>query len=330
MPTDPPAAFDYEDFFHALQQDGHADWARSLQSACRDAVQSQRHGQLPRWLQLLDQIPLASAPAWQVEDGCVVLPLPTAAERPIEEFRELLLQFRPWRKGPFQIGSIPIDTEWRSDFKWDRIVDAVEWRDRRVLDVGCGNGYFGWRMLQAGAASVVGLDPFLLFVMQHEVIRRLAGDPRNLVLPLTDACLIPRLHAFDIAVSMGVLYHRTSPIDHLQTLRESLKPGGRLVLETLVLESDQSEVLVPQDRYAKMRNVWFIPSPPMLIRWLERCGFRHIDLLDISVTTTAEQRPTDWMTFESLPDFLDANDPTKTIEGYPAPVRAVLTATAPR
>jgi tRNA (mo5U34)-methyltransferase len=196
-----------------------------------------------------------------------------------------------------------------------------------VLDVGCGNGYYGWRMLHSGARLVLGLDPFLLFLMQFEAVRKYAGaNCPHYVLPLTDADLPERLNLFDVTLSMGVLYHRTSPIDHLRSLWESLAPGGQLVLETIVIESSQQEVLVPEDRYAKMRNVWFIPSVPMLQLWLRRCGFKDIRVIDVARTTFKEQRRTDWMTFESLADFLDPADPTHTIEGHPAPVRAMILA----
>ena len=144
-----------------------------------------------------------------------------------------------------------------------------------------------------------------------------------------DACLVPRLNAFDIAVSMGVLYHRTSPIDHLQMLRESLRRGGQLVLETLIIESNDPVVLVPEGRYAKMRNVWFIPSLSMLTLWLQRTGFRDIKVIDVTPTTSEEQRRTQWMTFESLEDFLNPNDSAQTAEGYPAPIRASVTARLP-
>lgn len=350
MPTDERDVFNYEQLYRQLEDDGHQAWVQSLRTACEEALHSDRHGLLPNWLNFLQQIPTPHKPTWQVNDGRVIVPQlqtgegvffkagsselsndllpkknPDPAEQPLQA-RELLKQFCPWRKGPFEIGSTLIDTEWRSDLKWNRIADHVEWRDRRILDVGCGNGYFGWRMLESGAQSVVGLDPFLLFVMQHEIVRRLAGDAPNYVLPLTDACLTPRLNAFDVAVSMGVLYHRTSPIDHLQILRESLRPDGQLVLETLILKSEEPTVLVPQGRYAKMRNVWFIPSPSMLTLWLQRTGFRNIKMVDVTPTTSTEQRKTDWMTFESLSDFLASGDPSRTAEGHPAPVRAVLTA----
>ena len=182
-------------------------------------------------------------------------------------------------------------------------------------------------MIQAGASLVLGFDPFLLFLMQFEVVRRYA-DPEvaHYVLPLMDEDIPKRLNAFDVTLSMGVLYHRSSPIDHLQSLWHSLRPGGQLVLETLIIESDDLTCLVPEDRYAKMRNVWFIPSIPMLKRWLQRTGFRDLQVIDASPTTIAEQRRTDWMTFESLADFLDPADPNRTVEGYPAPVRVMMLA----
>jgi len=137
------------------------------------------------------------------------------------------------------------------------------------------------------------------------------------------------LQAFDTVFSMGVFYHRRSPVDHLYQLRQCLKPGGELVLETLVIEGDEHQVLLPEDRYAQMRNVWFIPSSKAVILWLKRCGFKNIKLVDESYTSLDEQRSTDWMQFHSLEEFLDPEDTKKTIEGYPAPLRALITAEAP-
>jgi tRNA (mo5U34)-methyltransferase len=100
------------------------------------------------------------------------------------------------------------------------------------------------------------------------------------------------------------------------------------VLETLVIDGEGDRVLVPKGRYAKMRNVWFIPSLPLLENWLRRCGFERVTTVDVTRTTFEEQRSTDWMTFESLADFLDPADRDFTIEGYPAPRRAIVTAVA--
>jgi len=104
---------------------------------------------------------------------------------------------------------------------------------------------------------------------------------------------------------------------------------GELVLETLVVDGDENTVLVPGDRYAQMRNVYFIPSAPALKQWLEKCGFVDVKIVDMNITSTDEQRRTEWMTTESLADFLDPADASKTVEGYPAPLRAVLIAKKP-
>ncbi len=198
---------------------------------------------------------------------------------------------------------LPIDTEWRSDLKWDRLSEHIDFADKKVLDVGCGNGYYGWRMLAAGAELVLGCDPFSLYIVQYEVLRRYASPPeQHFVVPLADH-EIPPVESFDLTLSMGVLYHRSSPMDHLQSLWKTLKPGGQLVLETLILESPGSEVLVPEGRYAKMRNVWFIPTLPLLETWLRRTGFKEIRILDVTRTTISEQRSTAWMTYESLARF---------------------------
>ena len=203
---------------------------------------------------------------------------------------------------------------------------------KKVLDVGCGNAYHCWRIAQAGARQVIGVDPTALFLAQFLAIRRLAADMapalgrRVELLPVGIEALPRGLAGFDTVLSMGVFYHRRSPIDHLLELRGALRPGGQLVLETLVVAGDEDRVLVPEGRYAKMRNVWFIPAVPLLERWLRRVGFSGVRTVDVSVTRRNEQRATEWMTFESLADFLDPADTRKTIEGHQAPLRAVLLA----
>jgi tRNA (mo5U34)-methyltransferase len=200
---------------------------------------------------------------------------------------------------------------------------------RRVLDVGCGSGYHAWRMLGAGAGEVVGIDPTPLFVLQFWALQNYIRRPEISVLPLGIQHVPAGLKAFDTVFSMGVLYHRRSPMDHLLELRDCLVSGGQLLLETLVIEGGPGECLVPAGRYARMGNVWFIPSCDELLNWLAKTGFRAAEVIDVSLTTPAEQRATDWMRFQSLADFLDPEDPARTLEGYPAPRRAVLTAVAP-
>jgi tRNA (mo5U34)-methyltransferase len=194
--------------------------------------------------------------------------------------------------------------------------------------VGSGNGYYAWRMVGAGARLVLGVDPSLRVVCQYLALRHFFGDQGAFVLPLAFEELPQPVAGFDTLFSMGVLYHRRSPLDHLLGLRRWLRPGGELVLETLVAGQGENRALVPRDRYAQMRNVWFIPSPESLLTWLRRCGFRRPRLVDVTATTSEEQRSTDWMRFHSLRDFLDPEQPSRTVEGLPAPVRAIVVAEA--
>ena len=235
----------------------------------------------------------------------------------------------PWRKGPFELFGVHIDTEWRSDWKWSRVAPHLELAGKRILDVGCGNGYYMWRMLGAGAEAVVGVDPNWLFLNQFLAVKNYLPDAAAWHLPLALEELPAKLEGFDTVFSMGVLYHRRSPIDHLLDLKDTLLRGGELVLETLVVEGDAQQVLVPEDRYAMMRNVWFLPSVPALELWLRRAGFVDVRCVDVSTTSVEEQRATDWMRFQSLPDFLDPADHSRTVEGLPAPTRAVLLARKP-
>lgn len=320
------ALFDRERLYARLAADGQQRWATELRDATQRVLTDERHGNLVDWIAAWQNMP-AIPDANLFADRDAVSVQGSASDAQVEGLRKNLMAFHPWRKGPFDLFGVLIDTEWRSCLKWDRLASHVEFRERKILDVGCGNGYYGWRMLDAGADMVLGLDPFPLFVMQFETLRKYAAPAaQHYVLPLSDKAIPERLQYFDLTLSMGVLYHRSSPIDHLQSLWHSLRPGGTLVLETLIVDSAERTCLVPEDRYAKMRNVWFLPSIPMLLLWLKRTGFRNAEVIDVSRTTIEEQRRTDWMTFESLADFLDPQDASRTIEGYPSPIRAMIVA----
>jgi len=306
-------------------------WVDLIPQQIHHTLDSKRHGDLERWQAVLAQLPAVKPSSYNLNaDTMQIGTAMDLGDFGQAAFKELLMKFHPWRKGPFEFFGVTIDTEWRSDWKWNRIKDHIQPLDgRTVLDVGCGSGYHCWRMRGAGAELVIGIDPTLVFNMQYQAMARYLPEEPVFVLPLGIDDVPKDLRAFDTVFSMGVLYHRRSPIDHLFELRDCLLKGGELVLETLVIEGEQGEVLLPEDRYAQMRNVWFIPTVKTLQLWLRRAGYKDIRLIDINTTSLEEQRATEWMHFQSLVDFLDPADNGKTIEGYPAPRRATLVATAP-
>jgi len=322
---------DYSDLLSSLQhQPSLARWAETLPQQIAAGLNTQRYGDLPTWLEALRQLPNLEPNTLDLLTSVTLGSASDLSREQQQALRQALEQLIPWRKGPYEIYGLHLDTEWRSDWKWQRLLPHMApLHNRLVLDVGCGNGYHGWRMLGAGARRVIGIDPSPRFVVQWAAIKKLAGGKQPLhVLPLGIEQLPEKLEAFDTTFSMGVFYHRRSPMDHLRELKETLRPGGQLVLETLVIEGGLGQVLVPENRYAMMNNVWFLPSPDTLIHWLKKCGFHNPRVVDVSPTSTDEQRRTEWMRFHSLAEFLDPQDPTLTCEGYPAPIRGIFLAEA--
>lgn len=303
----------------------HAHISRKLGENLRDGA----HGKLAEWKAVLESLPSVSVDSVQL-DRAVVRAVATSMQVETQNaLRELLLSLVPWRKGPFDICDVHIDSEWQSDRKWDRVAPHVSpLRDRLVLDVGCGNGYYALRMRGQGARFVLGIEPTLQYVAQFEAVQRYVRQEAVRVLPLRLADLPSDSRKFDTTFSMGVLYHQRDPQEHLRQLRSTLRDDGELVLETLVLPGELPEAVTPDDRYARMRNVWHLPTISLLQEWLGDSGFDDCRVADTNVTSTEEQRSTEWMPFESLQQALDPQDPRLTVEGLPRPCRATLIARA--
>ncbi len=319
------------DCYKSLLDSPLSHWLQTLPALMEEWQRNGKHGEFDKWCRLLGKLPTTEIATFSLKESVTL-----GSENDVNDYTQkqiegLLRQFMPWRKGPFHIHGIHIDTEWRSDWKWDRVVPHISsLKGRNVLDVGCGSGYHMWRMLGEEANRVIGIDPTQLFLIQFQAIKHFAQHPQitseNIhFLPMGIEDMQP-LKAFDTVFSMGVLYHRKDPMAFLTQLKDQLRKGGELILETLVVDGDKNTVLMAGERYAQMRNVWFLPSTAALTVWLARLGFENIRVVDVNHTTLDEQRSTSWMETQSLKDFLNPEDITRTIEGYPAPQRAVIVA----
>lgn len=325
-----PLADDHRVLYQAFLDQELTEWLALLPEQLAKGLDRHRHGDLPMWEKAVRKLPpLPAERKVHLDQDTVRVDMALSDSQQRQCFN-LLRKLAPWRKGPYSLGGIDIDTEWRSDWKWQRLAPHLApLRYRKVLDVGGGSGYHAWRMAGAGADFVLVIDPSPRFYWQFQAVRHFVGDAdqhRTHFVPVGIEDVPASLGFFDTVFSMGVLYHRPSPLAHLQQLKEALAPGGELVLETLVVEGDEQTVFMPGERYAAMPNVYFLPSSQALCHWLSRCGFSNIRVVDEAVTTLDEQRATDWMTYQSLADFLDPDDPSLTREGYPAPRRAVIIA----
>jgi tRNA (mo5U34)-methyltransferase len=292
-------------------------------------LDQKKHGDWDTWLQTLNALPDISTQIFRLDDDIPKVGCDSeASDQQQQQLEELLQSLKPWRKGPFSLFGVHIDSEWQCNLKWARILPHISsLENKTILDVGCGNGYYSLKMLCENPHSVVAIDPTTRFFIQFLAISKYLNHKNLHFLPIKAESIPSNIQAFDTVFSMGVLYHRKSPLEHLSDLKNMLKPDGELILETLVIEGDENTVLLPTDRYACMRNVWFIPSVELLKTWMTRLGYKNIRHIDSTITSHEEQRTTAWMDYRSLSDFLDPHDNTKTIEGYPAPNRATLIAT---
>lgn len=248
-----------------------------------------------------------------------------------ENFNKFLKDLMPWRKGPWNYFGTEIDTEWRSNLKWERVMNALnlDFKDKRILDIGCNNLYYMYRMLAGDPELVLGFDPIPRYYFNHLLNKKYVQDPRIEfeLFGVEQAGLFKDF--FDYTFFMGILYHRRDPLGSLKNVYDSLKRGGTIIMECSGIEGDEPIALFPEGRYCKAPGYWFLPTWKTIENMLHRTGFTEIETFYKEPLTFEEQRKTEWIETQSLEEFLDPNDRTKTVEGYPAPVRIYTKAVKP-
>ncbi len=319
---------DREEFIEALNASRLKTIQPKIVALLEDKYANPKHGHFNDWKNIVESLPDITATETDLAKGMIVIG--NSKDIALEQRQLLKAQFKelaPWRKGPFNVFGIHIDTEWRSDWKWSRISSHIDLKDKLVLDIGCGNGYYAMRMQAMGAKLTIGVDPSWHYIFQFHALQKYSSIPQQVfALPFTLEEFPEALGTFDTVFSMGVLYHRQEPQIHLKNIYDILCKGGQCVLETLIIDDEEADVLIPNERYANMRNVWMIPSIELLSTWLKEAGFVNINVVDSTMTTIEEQRQTEWMSRYSLEQALNPDDHKLTIEGYQAPLRATVIA----
>ncbi len=258
-------------------------------------------------------------------DDVVKLQIENLSNREAEQIKQTALLMKPWRKGPFEINTLLIDSEWQSQIKYNLLEPHFNLKDKVVGDIGCNNGYYLFRMLSQKPKKLIGFDPSPIYYSQFQFINHFVGS--DIVYELLGVEHVEFYeHKFDTHFCLGVLYHRTDPIAMLKSLFKGLNRGGELILDTFMIDGKEEISLTPKDRYSKIPNIYFIPTVNALKNWCYRAGFKIVEVLEIMKTNPSEQRKTEWIDTQSLEDFLDPNNPEKTVEGYPSPKRVYIKA----
>ena len=250
---------------------------------------------------------------------------PLTTEVNYEELKEICRSLISWRVGPYQLGSMTLDTEWRSFMKWSRISPLIPKRaGMRIADIGCSNGYFLYKLSTLDPEIAVGFDPVERCWLQYALLQSILDVSHLAFVPMGLLALDAFPNFFDFTLCMGVLYHQRDQALAVKKLYDATRSGGHALLESLVVDRDEALIITPPDRYAKMRNAWTIPSPTSLEKLFQQAGFTEVTVHRFGPLTTDEQRRTELAPFESLADFLDPVDSSRTIEGHPAPHTAAV------
>ena len=281
--------------------------------------------------EILDKTPSIQTNHFKIKDGWVEIGTPdeiTPIER--ENLVQCLLSLAPWRKGPFRLFGIEVDAEWRSDWKWERLAGKVDsLKHKKICDIGCNNGYYLFQMLSQEPAFLLGIDPIPKLFFQYQIFRKYLKAPQIYFEYLGVEQLMHFKKLFDVVFCMGILYHRKNPLETLMHIRESMAPNGQLIIESAGIPGEESIALFPESSYGKAKNIFFMPTVACMKSWLLKSGFKEVEVIYAGALTFEEQRKTEWCQYQTLEDFTSADDHTKTIEGYPSPIRMILTARTP-
>ena len=257
----------------------------------------------------------------------VLLKCENLSKNKAETIESILRNFIPWKKGPWNLFDIQIDSEWRSNVKWERIEKKMSpLKGKRVADIGCNNGYFMFRMLAHNPDLVIGFEPYIKNFFMFNIIQNYVKAPELHfeLLGVENLNLYPKF--FDTIFCLGILYHHTDPVNILRKMYGALRKGGEIYIDCQGIPGEDPIALMPKKRYTNAKGFWWLPTKSCLENWLSRTQFREIEFFFEQPLKSDEQRSTAWSPHSSLIDFLDPTDNSKTLEGYPAPWRYYLKA----
>ena len=156
---------DFGNFYSLIAKNHLSHWLETLPAQIANWQREQQHGLFKQWSNAVEFLPEIKPYRLDLLHSVTAESEEPLSAGQIKRIETLMRNLMPWRKGPFSLYGVNIDTEWRSDWKWDRVMPHLsDLTGRTILDVGCGSGYHMWRMIGAGAHLAVGIDPTQLFL----------------------------------------------------------------------------------------------------------------------------------------------------------------------
>jgi len=171
--------------------------------------------------------------------------------------------------------------------KWERIrryLEQIDLKRKRVLDVGCGEGFFSVQMSKAGAREVVACDISQPRIRKARFVLEALGIG-NVRLEQVDiySSKFRNLGHFDFALCLGFLHRVPNPYGVVETLASMADmilfewkacPYGSRNRPLMMYDGRLS---ISDDPYSK---AYFRPSIGCVVAMLEDQGFSHHFIVD--------------------------------------------------
>jgi tRNA (mo5U34)-methyltransferase len=163
-----------------------------------------------------------------------------------------------------------------------RLYDALDFRGKKVLDIGYWDGLWSFEAEKRGAALVYATDKFdhrshndsPAFKVAHEALKSKVIYRSDL--SVHDVAELG-VNDFDIVVFCGVFYHLKDPLLALARLRRVMKDGGTILIEGEV-HPDESRAFAKfyyRDWFMNDPSNWWVPSLRCFREWVE-CSYIEI------------------------------------------------------
>jgi tRNA (mo5U34)-methyltransferase len=233
-----------------------------------------------------------------------------------EELRELFDSVKPWHH-LIDVHGVPTKVEpaWGEYLDhpralWESVSQVLpDLSGKRVLDVGCNDGFFLFACRQLGAKEVVGIEASEHF-FNHAVLVNSLLDPGGISVHQMSAYDVgDEMGEFDVTLALGLIYHLKSPLLFLE--RVAPITSSTIIVETAVRNSIE-------DRESRERGVasapamefienpatqlhpeggpnWWVPNSECVRAMLRVCGFSQTTVSSEFILPPGPERtPTDF------------------------------------
>ncbi|MBE8232087.1 MAG: DUF1698 domain-containing protein [Endozoicomonadaceae bacterium] len=160
--------------------------------------------------------------------------------------------------------------------------------DKTVFDIGCWTG--GTALMLASLGSrVTAIEEVVKYAQTAEMLCNHFGLEKHIQViskSLYQCNSKQLLNRFDIVHFPGVIYHLSDPILALRILFNSLKIGGKILIESEGIDHpepfcrfDGASIITQGSKKEMNRGGWnwFLPSPSALDRMLREVGFENVE-----------------------------------------------------